>query len=926
MSTRGAPEQYRQAVQQLIALLYADTPLHVIEKRACELARDAVDAECAFLGMASNGHASIDVSACKTEIAAPTDPTAVLNEAVSTGRRIFAEDGVATVAVPIPYGDRVVGAMSAHDSRRVHFVDGDADALEAFGQYVALARDNHAKVRGLTHRIGLERRAIWFLLAAAIVACIALALYGLLFARSTAFRVAQNASAGTDVSSDHLDRYVASGTQLAATAAAIAPSLRGNKPRTEHFLRTLLASTPSDVIYGMGLWYKPYAFSPHIRLFGPYVHRTHSGTVVLTYQWSRVTYDYVRHTWYRIGLHARRQSAITQPYFDTDHVYISAVHDIRVGKTSLGVSTVDTTSDAIDRFLKRISTPEHLVYLTTLSGRVVAFPQSAELVQMARSEHGAKLILDVTQADARRFIALHYPGPRIFTQTRAARIPVILVNSWTAASLGSAPAPAGMLAGTAAFVWLITLAAIVAIRRSRLSGLIQLDSDRERARLSLELQTRASAEQALRKAVNVDTLTGIANRGALIRAINESIDAAHHGRGGDSLVFLDLNGFERINSTFGHVTGDQVLAEFASVLRRCARDCDLPARVGGDEFAVLVRGGGSEAARVFGECLHRTMKEPLAIGGETIFLDAGIGVAEIVGDYSRAEDAIRDADFAMYQAKRSERAAIVEFDPGLRQTAVEHREVQAALRGAVERGEIAVVYQPVYRLAGRALVGFEALMRWHRPGQPLVAPAEFIPVAERTGVILALDRHVAEVACRQMREWQQTLPELRLAINASALHFEHAAALRELIEALQRCAIRSGTLDVELTESALMGLTREAIGTVRQLHALGIRLHLDDFGTGYSSLTYLQHLHVDALKIDRTFVGAMLHDERAAQIVNAIVNLAQGLRVETVAEGVQTEPQERALAQLGVTMGQGFLYGQPMPGDDAGRLVSNSGR
>jgi diguanylate cyclase (GGDEF)-like protein len=769
--------------------------------------------------------------------------------------------------------------------------------------------------------VRVERRAIWFLVVVAFLACIALALYGLLFSRANALRVAENARAGTDTSSDHLDRYVASGSQLAASAAAIASSLRGDIPRTERLLKTLLASTPSDVIYGMGLWYQPYAFSPRIRLFGPYVHRTKTGAIVLTYGWSRLTYDYVRHAWYRKGLQARRQTAITEPYFDVDHVYISAVHDIRHENASLGVATVDTTSEAIDKFLNRISSSDRVTYLTTLNGRVVAFPHAAQLLTFASSAHAPSIILDVTDADAQRFIAGRYPGPRIVTRVRAARIPVILVNSWTASSLGSASPPTAMLAGTAAFVWLMTFAAILAIRRARLSGLAALDTDRERTRLSLELQTRASAEQALRKAANVDALTGLANRGALIRAINESIDGARRADGRDYLVFVDVNGFERINSTFGHVAGDQALAELGALLRRCARENDLAARLGGDQFAVLVRGDGT-AAHEFGNCLHREMTQPLSIGGETIFLDAGIGVAEIVGDYARAEEVIRDADFAMYQAKRSARAAIVEFDPALRETAVAQRELQAALRGAVDRGEITIAYQPIYRLAERTLVGFEALMRWQRPGQGTMQPGAFIPVAERTGVILELDRHVAEAACAHLAEWQRTAPDLRLAINASALHFEHAGALRELIAALRRCPVRPGTLDVEITESALMGLTREAIDTVRELHALDIRLHLDDFGTGYSSLTYLQHLHVDALKIDRTFVSSMLNDERSMQIVNAVVNLARGLRVEIVAEGVETESHERALIYLGVTMGQGFLYGKPMSAEEAGRLVS----
>jgi EAL domain-containing protein (putative c-di-GMP-specific phosphodiesterase class I) len=200
-------------------------------------------------------------------------------------------------------------------------------------------------------------------------------------------------------------------------------------------------------------------------------------------------------------------------------------------------------------------------------------------------------------------------------------------------------------------------------------------------------------------------------------------------------------------------------------------------------------------------------------------------------------------------------------------------------------------------------------------------PTEFIPLAERTGLVFQVDRYVADVACGQMSEWQRAHPELRLELNASALHFEHPGALRGLTNVLQQHTLRPDTVDIELTESSLVGLTREAISAVRDLHGLGIRLHLDDFGTGYSSLTYLQHLQ-DAVKIDRSFVETMLEDERAMQIVNAIVNLARSIQVEVIAEGVTSDEQARALEKLGVMMGQGYLYAHPMPAEDAERMIA----
>jgi diguanylate cyclase (GGDEF)-like protein len=670
----------------------------------------------------------------------------------------------------------------------------------------------------------------------------------------------------------------------------------------------------------MGIWYMPYQFSPQQRLYGPYVHRTTNGKIALTYAWSHPDYNYVKHDWYRIGLKARTQTLVTQPYFDVDHVYISAVHDIHVGSRTIGVVTVDTTSASIDRFLTRIATARNVPYLTTHSGHVVGSPYAEALVSFARSRHPVGNILDVTDADAQAFIATRFPSDRLIIRTPAARIPVVLVNSFDATALGSTPAPIGLLAITAGLVWLLTLAAIIAMRRARARGMAALDLHRERTRLALEINAHLTAEQALRKAAEGDPLTGLLNRSTILTAIDHSIERARSGEHPESLLFIDLSGFDRINSMFGYLSGDKILRDLGGRLRTCAGADNVVSRLGGDEFAVLVHGDAA-AARAVGECLHHSMEPGLSLDGETVYLDADVSVVEIVGSYVGAEDVLRDADYALQQAKRAQRTSIVTFDPALREEAAKQRELQAALRGAISRGEIFVEYQPICRIRNGELVAFEALVRWNRASQPVVYPTDFIPLAERTGLVFEVDRYVADVACAQMAEWQREHPQLRLELNASALHFEHPAALRGLTNVLQKHALNPETVDIELTESSLVGLTPEAMSAVRDLHGRGIRLHLDDFGTGYSSLTYLQRLHVDALKIDRSFVEAMLHDKRAMQIISAIVNLARSVHVDVIAEGVTSEEQARALEKLGVTMGQGFLYAHPMPAQEAERMI-----
>ncbi len=903
-------------------MLYADTPLRIVEQRACERARETLDVDCVFIGVAGKDATDVPVASCRSDVGA-FDPNPLLKKAISLRQRSFSstEDGAA-VAVPIFYGDTVVVALSAYDKRRSRFYDIDADTLEAFGQYVAIARANHAKLRELTNTLRAERRTMWILIAVAILACIALAAYGYFFARANHARIMENASIASDRSSDLLDRYVASGAQLARTAAAIGPTFRGNRKATENFLIKLLAATPRDVIYGIGIWYAPFKFSPTLKLYGPYTHRTTNGKIVLTYSWSHVNYNYIRHAWFQIGLKARKQSVVTPPYFDTDHVYISAVHDMVVRGHPIGVVSVDTTSDSIDLLLSRLSWPQNLAYLTTYNGRVVAFPNPAALIAFARTRHPAKIILDVTGADARAFIARRYPGQRVIIQRHAARIPVILVNSLDAAALGAMQPPIMMLAMTAVLIWLLTLAAIWAMRRARARGIATLDLHRERTRLSLEINARVTAEEALRKAAEFDPLTGLLNRKTILTAIDQSIDKARAGGKPDSLLFVDLNGFERINTTHGHIAGDKILMDFAEMLRECASDENAPARLGGDEFAVLVH-DDMRVARQIGECVHQRMKAGLSVDSERVYMDAGMGVVEILGTYNAAEDVIRDADYALYQSKVGQRAAVVEFNPFLREGAAKQRELQAALRGAVGRGEIFVEYQPICLIRNGELTGFEALARWLRDGQEL-CPADFIPLAERSGLVCDIDRYVADVACRQASQWQRIRPDLRLELNASALHFEQPGALNQLTDVFRRYQIAPQTIDLELTESSLIGLTDAAIDAVRDLHEMGIHFHLDDFGTGYSSFTYLQRLHVDALKIDRSFVEAMLEDGRAKQIVHAIVNLAWSLDIQVIAEGVTTHEQARALENLCVTLAQGYLYAQPMRAEDAERLVETS--
>lgn len=911
MSGDGLPDESRQAVQDLLALLYTNTPLNVVEQRACERAREVLEADCIFFGALKDGHLSVKASACSD--APIADPSALLTAAISSQRRTFNSDGVPGVAVPAFNGKTLVGGLAAFGGRRSRFFDSDADVLECFADTVGLTNGTYADVHRRFNTLRWQHRAPWLVALIALLCCVGLAAYGYVNARSTRERVNVTARNLSSVSRDRVERYGAGGSQLASTAAAIAPSYRGNRPGTEHFLRTFLASS-SEIVYGIGVWYEPFKFSKNLRLFGPYAHKTQSGGTVLTYQWSHVDYDYVRHKWYRLGLLARSSTIVTDPYFDIDHIYISAVRDIQANGHSVGVVSVDTTSSEIDRYLASMSNEANVRYLITGSGRVVAFPQSASLLQFAARRHHVKNMLDVTDSDAQAFIASRYPGRRVVTRQVATRVPLILINSFDAKALGSAPPPVRLLGAIAALVCLLAIAGILALLRAAARGSAALTLERERAYLSLKTDI-----------THVDPLTDLANRHAMIEEIDTAITEVRERGARRALLWIDLTGFERINDRFGRSMGDRILREFAALLRRVAPEGAVLGRVGGDEFAVLLDGDASHASAV-GERLHHEMAVFFPLDGDNVYVDARIVALDMPDTYTGAQDVIRDASYAVQEAKFTRRNTVVVFDPELRESAARQHELQAELRGAIARGEIFVEYQPICRIRNGEVVGFEALARWRREGQPVMYPTDFIPLGEQTGLVLQLDRHVAEVACDRLAQWQRSDPKLRLQLNASALHFEEPAALRGLTAAVRERSVRPGSVDIELTESALMGLTPEAIDAVRELHAQGMRLHLDDFGTGYSSLAYLQRLHVDALKIDRSFVETMLEDQRSMQIVQAIVKLAQSMKVDLIAEGVTTKDQARALLKLGVTMGQGFYYSPPVAADEAERLITAQAR
>jgi diguanylate cyclase (GGDEF)-like protein/PAS domain S-box-containing protein len=440
---------------------------------------------------------------------------------------------------------------------------------------------------------------------------------------------------------------------------------------------------------------------------------------------------------------------------------------------------------------------------------------------------------------------------------------------------------------------------------------------------------RHAADQALRYRVLHDSLTGLPNRLSFVDALGESLDKAAVSGSPVGILFLDLDHFKLINDSLGHHAGDALLRAVAPRLRSHLRPGDIVARFGGDEFGILIDRLADEGeALAIADRVASAFTQPFSLDGVDHFVSASIGVAVSRASEERtvnAELLIRDADAAMYRAKEGGRARCVLFDAEMRAGAMRRLEVERELRHAVEREELALHYQPVINLRSGEITGLEALVRWRHPERGMLDPAEFVSIAEDSGLIEPIGRWVQERACRQTLEWHQLRPDARpldVAVNLSARQVSH----RDLPDVVEEVIARTGLdpvhLRLEITEGVLVEESATAISSLERLNELGVRLVLDDFGTGYSSLAYLNRFPFHALKIDRSFVEALGIEQEATAIVEAIIGMARALSLEVIAEGVESEVQLSELRRLGCDYAQGHLFHAAMPEREVSRLIA----
>jgi diguanylate cyclase (GGDEF)-like protein len=450
---------------------------------------------------------------------------------------------------------------------------------------------------------------------------------------------------------------------------------------------------------------------------------------------------------------------------------------------------------------------------------------------------------------------------------------------------------------------------------------------RAEAALARTLEVERELKDQLRHQAFHDPLTDLGNRTRFMDRLEHALQRASRKTDGIAVLFIDLDDFKSVNDSLGHPAGDQLLIGVAARLQACLRPGDTAARLGGDEFAILLEElNDAEYAILVATRVIEALRVPMILNGTEVFVRGSIGIA-ISGAISSADELLRRADVAMYAAKADGKGQFAIYDENMETSMVGHLQLAGELQRALERGELVVHYQPSVVLSSQKIAGVEALVRWQHPTRGLILPAEFVPIAEETGLILPIGQWVLQKACRQMRHWQIEYPSdppLSVAVNVSPRQVHQPGLVDIVAEALRDSGLPPESLVLEITESLVVQNAELAITRLHELKALGVRLAIDDFGTGYSSLSYLRRFPVDILKIDKSFVDGVGQHGKDRELAQSIIDLGQTLNLEIVAEGVERADQLGWLKSRNCDTAQGFLFAHALDADAISALLEDT--
>jgi diguanylate cyclase (GGDEF)-like protein len=678
-----------------------------------------------------------------------------------------------------------------------------------------------------------------------------------------------------------VDDFLGDGMQLAAAAADMLGSIRGNRPLVERLLSGLARSHSNVAVYGLGIFYAPRYFDDRTRLFGPY---DVVGPPLHEIRNTDKNYAYPKLHWYRTAQQAHGAIVVIGPYDEHGRSFVSVLKGFYAGNRFGGVASVDTLTDSMKAALTSAIAPTDVAYVTNPAGTVL----------LSSGPLG-----DTRNGRIDRALKLRYSHASLHLSTDSA--PLAAANRQVTANAALS------IVGT----WLLAALFAFALMRAWRSRQSTLNLELHRQGLQQEIDVRKQIESGLREAAYTDALTGLPNRTPFLEKLSELLrgsgpDARRYG-----VFFIDLDRFNMVNDTLGHPAGDELLKMIAARLRGELPPEAMVARLGGDEFVIVMPVDDETAQRA--EFLLACLREPVTLRGRTLYTAASIGVVRVDREYRHPDELLRDADIAMYQAKRLGRARFAIFDRTMRRRIDEESSLENDLHRGIERREFVAHYQPVVDMRTGAIASFEALVRWHHPVRGLLEAVDFIGFAESHGMVDAIDVLTLQDVCRDAPALFNRFPGSSIAVNLSAAHLTAPDLIQTVIGLLRSYQVAPDSIAFEITETAVMTNAVHAQATLERLRQIGIRTVLDDFGQGHSSLAYLQHLPIAGVKIDRSFVEPLADDPQSVAIARSIVALANTLGLYTVAEGVETPHQLAVVASLGVDYAQGFLFSRALP-------------